>query len=125
MALKTHGTMESIGNSASTSIASVASAGKSQGSAGEVRNGRAALFRHEQCALPTRRTLARGPKTRPTDLPAAAERRAILWDFGSAAKHQSIELPVVGERSRPGISMLRGAMTPEMGRAEDVAKNSH
>ena len=27
-----------------------------------------------------------------------------------------------GERSRPGISMLRGAMSPEMGRAEDVAK---
>jgi Xaa-Pro aminopeptidase len=28
----------------------------------------------------------------------------------------------MGERSRAGISMLRGAMSPEMGRAEDVAK---
>ncbi len=46
----------------------------------------------------------------------------ILWDFGSAAKHHQLHCPWLGERSRPGISMLRGAMTPEMGRAEDVAK---
>src|SRR5579859_5426746 len=47
----------------------------------------------------------------------------ILWDFGSAAKHHALNCPWLGpERSRPGISMLRGAMTPEMGRAEDVAK---
>src|SRR5438445_12231489 len=46
----------------------------------------------------------------------------ILWDFGSAAKHHQLNCPWLGERSRPGISMLRGAMTPEMGRAEDVAK---
>src|SRR6516225_6307222 len=45
----------------------------------------------------------------------------ILWDFGSAAKHHQLQCPWLGERSRPGISMLRGAMTPEMGRAEDVA----
>ncbi len=48
----------------------------------------------------------------------------ILWDFGSAAKHHQLNCPWLGERSRPGISMLRGAMTPEMGRAEDVAKKS-
>ena len=46
----------------------------------------------------------------------------ILWDFGSAAKHHQLYSPWLGEkRSRPGISMLRGAMSPEMGRAEDVA----
>src|SRR5487761_2447938 len=46
----------------------------------------------------------------------------ILWDFGSAARHHQLHCPWLGERSRPGISMLRGAMSPEMGRAEDVAK---
>jgi len=45
----------------------------------------------------------------------------ILWDFGSAARHHQLHCPWLGERSRPVISMLRGAMTPEMGRAEDVA----
>ncbi len=45
----------------------------------------------------------------------------ILWDFGSAAKHHQLHCPWLGERSRPGIALLRGAMTPEMGRAEDVA----
>src|SRR6516165_5393178 len=45
----------------------------------------------------------------------------ILWDFGSAARHHQLHCPWLGERSRPGISMLRGAMAPEMGRAEDVA----
>lgn len=46
----------------------------------------------------------------------------ILWDFGSAAKHHQLYAPWLGEkRSRAGISMLRGAMSPEMGRAEDVA----
>jgi len=46
----------------------------------------------------------------------------ILWDFGSAARHHQLYSPWLGERSRPGISMLRGAMSPEMGRAEDVAR---
>jgi Xaa-Pro aminopeptidase len=45
----------------------------------------------------------------------------ILWDFGSAAKHHQLNCPWLGERSRAGIPLLRGAMTPEMGRAEDVA----
>jgi len=45
----------------------------------------------------------------------------ILWDFGSAAKHHQLYAPWLGERSRAGISLLRGAMSPEMGRAEDVA----
>src|SRR5438034_4362565 len=48
----------------------------------------------------------------------------ILWDFGSAAKHHQLNCPWLGERSRPGIALLRGAMTPEMGRAEDVAKKT-
>src|SRR5213080_4259570 len=46
----------------------------------------------------------------------------ILWDFGSAARHHQLNCPWLGERSRAGIALLRGAMTPEMGRAEDVAK---
>jgi Xaa-Pro aminopeptidase len=46
----------------------------------------------------------------------------ILWDFGSAARHHQLHCPWLGERSRAGIPMMRGAMSPEMGRAEDVAK---
>jgi len=47
----------------------------------------------------------------------------IMWDFGSAARHHTMFCPWLGEgRSRAGISTLRGAMSPEMGRAEDVAK---
>jgi Xaa-Pro aminopeptidase len=46
----------------------------------------------------------------------------ILWDFGSAAKHHQLNCPWLGERSRAGIPLMRGAMTPEMGRSEDVAR---
>ncbi len=42
----------------------------------------------------------------------------ILWDFGSAARHHQLYNPWLGERSRAGISTLRGAY-PE--RAKDVA----
>src|SRR5438552_753845 len=43
----------------------------------------------------------------------------ILWDFGSAARHHQLYNPWLGERSRAGISTLRGAY-PE--RAKDVAR---
>src|SRR5712691_2003413 len=46
----------------------------------------------------------------------------ILWDFGSAARHHQLNCDWLGERSRAGIPLLRGAMSPEMGRAEDVAR---
>ena len=46
----------------------------------------------------------------------------ILWDFGSAARHHQLHCPWLGERSRPGIPSMRGAMTPEMGREANVAK---
>jgi Xaa-Pro aminopeptidase len=46
----------------------------------------------------------------------------ILWDFGSAARHHQIYCPWLGERSRAGISTLRGATNPGSGMAEDVAK---
>ena len=46
----------------------------------------------------------------------------ILWDFGSAARHHQQNCPWLGERARSGIPLLRGAMSPEMGRAEDVAR---
>ena len=44
----------------------------------------------------------------------------ILWDFGSAARHHKLYSPWLGEdRSRAGISTLRGAVE---GRAESVAE---
>src|SRR3954449_10458078 len=44
----------------------------------------------------------------------------ILWDFGSAARHHKLYSPWLGEeRSRAGISTLRGAVA---GRAEAVAE---
>src|SRR5712691_10488081 len=46
----------------------------------------------------------------------------ILWDFGSAAKHHQLNCDWLGDRSRAGIPLMRGAMSPEMMRAEDVAK---
>ena len=49
--------------------------------------------------------------------------KPIMWDFGSAARHHRLHSPWLGEdRSRAGISTLRGAFIPEMGRAEDVAR---
>jgi Xaa-Pro aminopeptidase len=46
----------------------------------------------------------------------------IMWDFGSAARHHQLYNPWLGDgRSRAGIATLRGAMSPESGRAEDVA----
>jgi Xaa-Pro aminopeptidase len=50
----------------------------------------------------------------------------IMWDFGSAARHHQLYNPWLGDgRSRAGISTLRGAMSPESGRAEDVADKIH
>ena len=47
----------------------------------------------------------------------------IMWDFGSAARHHQLYNPWLGEgRSRAGISTMRGAMSPDSGRAEDVAE---
>jgi Xaa-Pro aminopeptidase len=46
----------------------------------------------------------------------------ILWDFGSAARHHQLYCPWLGERSRAGISLLRGAIAPEVGQAKDVAR---
>ncbi len=65
-------------------------------------------------------TWAQDKISRFTLLPQGNE--PILWDFGSAAKHHQLNCPWLGERSRPGIALLRGAMSPEMGRAEDVAR---
>ncbi len=65
-------------------------------------------------------TWAQDKANRFTLLPRGDE--PILWDFGSAARHHQLHCPGLGERSRPGISTLRGAMAPEMGRAEDVAR---
>ena len=49
----------------------------------------------------------------------------IIWDFGSAARHHALHCPWLGEeRSRAGISTLRGAM-PRGRRAEEVARKIH
>jgi len=52
----------------------------------------------------------------------AQDDEPILWDFGSAARHHQIYCPWLGERSRAGISTLRGATHPGSGLAEDVSK---
>ena len=65
-------------------------------------------------------TWAQDKNSRFTLLPQNDE--PILWDFGSAAKHHQLNCPWLGERSRAGIPLLRGAMSPEMGRAENVAR---
>ncbi|MDQ5831745.1 MAG: M24 family metallopeptidase, partial [Actinomycetota bacterium] len=47
----------------------------------------------------------------------------IMWDFGSAARHHELYNPWLGDgRSRAGISTMRGAMSKESGRAENVAR---
>jgi Xaa-Pro aminopeptidase len=47
----------------------------------------------------------------------------IMWDFGSAARHHQLYNPWLADgRSRAGISTMRGAMSPESGRAESVAE---
>jgi Xaa-Pro aminopeptidase len=65
-------------------------------------------------------TWAQDKNSRFTLLPQNDE--PLLWDFGSAAKHHRLHCDWLGERSQAGIPLLRGAMSPEMGRAEDVAK---
>jgi len=53
----------------------------------------------------------------------AQDDEPILWDFGSAARHHQIYCPWLGvERSRAGISTLRGATSPSSGLAQDVAR---
>jgi Xaa-Pro aminopeptidase len=46
----------------------------------------------------------------------------VLWDFGSAARHHELYCPWLEGRSHAGISTMRGAMSPQAGRAEDVAR---
>jgi Xaa-Pro aminopeptidase len=46
----------------------------------------------------------------------------VIWDFGSAARHHEIYCPWLEGRSPAGISTMRGAMSPQSGRAEDVAE---
>src|SRR3974377_1101141 len=58
-------------------------------------------------------TWAQDKENRFTLLPQNDE--PILWDFGSAAKHHQLNCPWLGHSSRPGISMLRGALTLEVG----------
>src|SRR5579884_4510360 len=46
----------------------------------------------------------------------------ILWDFGSAAASHRLHAPWnTSDRWRAGVSVMRGAMTPETGIAQDVA----
>jgi Xaa-Pro aminopeptidase len=52
----------------------------------------------------------------------AQDDEPIIWDFGSAARHHQIYCPWLAERSRAGISTLRGATHPGSGLAEGLAK---
>jgi Xaa-Pro aminopeptidase len=45
----------------------------------------------------------------------------LMWDFGSAARHHQLYCPWISENTSAGISTMRGAFSPEAGRAEDVA----
>src|SRR5919204_1904321 len=63
---------------------------------------------------------ARDKLSRFTLLPRGDE--PIMWDFGSAARHHQLYCPWLGERSRAGISTLRGAMSPGSGRAGEVGR---
>jgi Xaa-Pro aminopeptidase len=67
-------------------------------------------------------TWAQDKMSRFTLLPQGAE--PVLWDFGSAAKHHALYAPWMGgdARSRPDPTLLRGAIAPETGRAEAVAR---
>lgn len=67
-------------------------------------------------------TWAQDKMSRFTLLPQGAE--PILWDFGSAARHHALYAPWMGgsARSRPDPTLLRGAIAPETGRAEAVAR---
>src|SRR5260370_14555433 len=65
-------------------------------------------------------TWAQDKNSRFTLLPQNDE--PILWDFGSAAKHHQLNCPWLGERSRAGIPLLRGAMSPAMAPAENVSR---
>jgi len=46
----------------------------------------------------------------------------IIWDMGSAARHHQLFCSWIADRSRPGLSTFHGAIAPEAGRAEDVAR---
>ena len=90
----------------------------------EVGAGRGALLRHEQRALHhghAHRHVGAG-QDQPVHA-AAAERRADPVGL-RLRRHAitSIYCHWLGERSRAGIPLMRGAMTPEMGRSEDVAR---
>lgn len=66
-------------------------------------------------------TWAMDKMSRFTLLPQNAE--PILWDFGSAAKHHDIYCSWMSDgRSRPDPTLLRGAIAPETGRAQAVAR---
>jgi Xaa-Pro aminopeptidase len=49
--------------------------------------------------------------------------KPINWDFGSAARHHDLYCPWLADgRSRAGLSTLRGAIHPAVGRPEALAK---
>ena len=53
----------------------------------------------------------------------ARDDKPINWDFGSAARHHDLYCPWLADgRSRAGLSTLRGAINPAVGRPEALAK---
>ncbi|MCC7105287.1 MAG: aminopeptidase P family protein [Chloroflexi bacterium] len=65
---------------------------------------------------------ARDKMARFTLLPRQGD--PILWDFGSAAKNHRLHAPWLPESSwRAGVASMRGAMPPETGITEKLARN--
>src|SRR6266571_4756422 len=74
------------------------------------------------CATSRRRTLERGRRTRSAGLRCSHKMTSRFCGILDRARHHQQNCPWLGERSRAGIPLLRGAMSPEMGRAENVAR---
>jgi len=84
------------------------------------------LLRHEQRALSTSTHIRQHglqDKMSPL-LSSSSECTNPFWDFGSAAKHHQLIALAGRAFARRDSAVLRGAMSPEMGRAEDVARKS-
>ena len=92
--------------------------------AGGVGAGRAAVLRHEQHPLPDGNA-HRHVGDRQAPRASRCCRRATSRSCGTSAPPPattSCTAPGSVKRSRPGISTLRGALGPEVGQAQDVAR---
>ena len=120
--LRRHG--RGLGGAGSPRPAARGAPGPDQGAAGRVRAGRAAVLRHVQHPLHhghAHRDLGR----RTSSTASACCRRATSRSCGTSARPRATTSSTTRgwatAARRAGISTMRGAMSPESGRAEDVA----